>query len=164
MRCPNCLSRMKFHGEICPKCGTKLKDIKQASFQMVKKVRKEYQPELVVYTTVFPKDLSFSNTLLFCIFLGWCGGHLYYVQRYFKAILQTVFMGLFLFIIFPIGIYLDHGDVGFLTSFISFMVSSQLYILPSALGALAVIMWVLDFIKILTKHFPVPVVMPEKEK
>ena len=164
MLCPNCGARIKLKSDMCVKCGTKLCDIKDASFQMVKKVRKEYQPDLIVYSTAFPKDLSYKKTLLFCIFLGWMGGHLYYTQRYFKAIMLSVLSGIFLICIFPIPFYVEYGSVGFLTPLTSFLVNSQLYLLPSALGAITIILWVFDFIKILTRHFPVPVVLPEKKK
>lgn len=164
MRCPNCGARLKLRLGICPKCKTKLKEIEEASFCLVKKARKEYEPEKVVYTTVFPKDLSFKNTLLYCIFLGWIGGHLYYVQRYFKAIMQSVLMGLFLFFSIPAAVMMETGSAGFLTPLTSFMVTTNFYVIPCVFGAIAVIMWAFDLIKLLTRHFPVPVVMPEKKK
>ena len=164
MRCPNCGAKMKVKFGICPKCQTKLSDIKEASFNLVKKVRKEYEPERVVYTTIFPKDLSFKKTLLLCVFFGWMGAHLYFVARYFKAIMLSVMTGIFLFTIIPVASMLKLGSAGFLTGYANFMLSTNLIVLPCALGAIAVIMWAFDIIKLSTRHFDVPVVMPEKKK
>ena len=164
MRCPNCGARIKLKYGICPTCHTKVSDIKEASFSLVRKMRKEYQPERVVYTTIFPKDLSFKSTLLFCIFLGWAGGHAYYVQRYFKASMHTLLSLMFLFFMVPCAWLLKYGTAGFLTPMAAFLLQTNLIILPSVCGAIAVIIWFSDIVKLLTRHFEVPVVMPEKKK
>ena len=164
MRCPNCGAKIKLKFGICPKCQTKISEIKEASFSLVRKARKEYEPEKVVYTTIFPKDLSFKNTLLMCIFLGWAGGHSYYVQRYFKAIMQSVLSAIFLFLVMPCACFLKYGSAGFLNPLAIFLLSTNLIVIPSICGAVAVMLWFLDLIKLLTRRFEVPVVMPEKEK
>lgn len=163
MRCPNCGARIKLKYGICPKCQTKVTDIKEASFSLVKKMRKEYQPERVVYTTIFPKDLSYMKTLLLCIFLGWTGAHAYYVQRYFKASMQTLLTVLFLFFVIPCAYFVKFGTAGFLTPLTIFMIRTNFIIIPCICGAIAFIMWITDIIRLLTKHFEVPVVMPEKK-
>lgn len=164
MRCPNCGARMKIKYGVCPKCHTKLSDIKEASFNLVKKARKEYEPEKVVYTTVFPKDLSYKKTLLLCIFTGLFGGHSYFVQRYFKAIMQTCMFSIFLLLSIPSAYLLKYNSVGFLTPIMEFLIQTNLFIIPCVLGAVAVILWVLDIIKLITRRFEVPVVMPENKK
>lgn len=164
MLCPNCGARIKLKFGVCPKCHTKLSEIKEASFSLVRKARREYEPDKVVYTTIFPKDLSFKNTLLFCIFLGWMGGHAYYVQRYFKASMHSLLSFLFLFFLIPAACLLKLGTAGVLTQMAVFMLQTNLIVLPSVCGAAAVIMWITDIVKLLTRRFNVPVVMPEKKK
>lgn len=164
MRCPNCGAKIKLRYGICPKCQTKISEIKEASFSLVRKARKEYEPEKVVYTTIFPKDLSYKNTLLLCIFLGWAGGHAYYVQRYFKASMHTLLSVIFLFFVLPCAFLLQYGTAGLFDPLAIFLLKTNLIILPSACGAAAVVMWMTDLIRLVTRRFEVPVVMPEKKK
>lgn len=164
MRCPKCGAKIKKGSNICIKCGTKMEEITNASHSQVKKAKQEYQPELVVYSTYFPKDLSYKRTLLLCIFLGYFGAHLYYVKRYFKAIAMTVMMAAFLLCAVPVGFFMQYGDASFFNPLVTFLMTTGLYVIPSALGAICMVMWVMDLIKIITKNFPVPVVLAEKDK
>ncbi len=164
MRCPSCGTKIRRGNSQCLKCGTKIKQIQNASHKMVSKVRKEYQPELVVYTTCFPPDLSYKKTLLYCIFFGWFGGHLYFVKRYAKAIVMTIMAVIFLVCGFPVGIFLQSGDAGIFNPLVALLLTSNVYAIPCAIGALNFIMWILDIIKIITKTFSVPVVLAEDEK
>lgn len=164
MRCPNCSARMRKDFNQCIKCGTKIEDIKKASHLLALKARKEYQPDLVVYSTIFPSDLSYKKTLLLCIFLGWFGMHCYFVHRYFKAILLSCFSAVFLIFAVPLGSFLQTGDAGFLTDFMATLVGTGLYVFPCTLGAIAVLMWAFDILELCFKNFPVPVVLPEPEK
>ncbi len=162
MRCPNCGGRIRRGNDRCLKCGTKVDDIKKASHQLAIKARKEYEPDKVVFSTVFPKDLSYKTTLVLCIIFGWMGLHCYYVKRNFKAILLSCFTAAFMIFIIPFGIFMQTGEIGFLTNFMRSLLASGLYIIPCVLGALCVIVWVLDFFALCFKNFSVPVVMPEK--
>lgn len=164
MRCPNCGAKIRKGNDRCLKCGTKLEQIEGASHKKVSTARKEYQPELVVYTTVFPVDLSYKHTLIYSIFFGWFGGHLYFVKRYFKAIMMSVMSVIFLICGFPIGVFLKTGDAGIFNPLVSFLMTGDIYIIPCVLGAIGVIMWVVDIIKIITRTFPVPVVLAENKK
>jgi len=164
MRCPNCGAKIRKGDDRCLKCGTKVEQIKEASNARVRQVRKEYQPELVVYTTVFPKDLSYKKALLWCIFFGWLGAHCYYVKRYIKGVVLSVMSAIFLICSLPMGIFWQTGDAGIFNPMVSLLLSSEIYVIPSTIGALAVIMWVIDFVRILTHNFSIPVVLAENKK
>ncbi len=162
MRCPNCGARIKRGSSGCTKCNTNLKQISNASNKKVSQVRKEYQPELVVYSTVFPEDLSWKNTLLWCIFFGWMGAHCYYVKRYIKGIIMSVMFSFFLFCGMIMFMVWQVGSAGFLNPIADILVKSDLYSIPSVIGIIAVIMWIFDIIKLATRNFKVPVVLSEK--
>lgn len=162
MRCPNCGARIRKGSSGCVKCNTDLKQISNASNKKVSQVRKEYQPELVVYSTVFPDDLSWKSTLLWCIFLGWMGAHCYYVKRYAKAIVMTVMFSIFLFCAMIMFMVYQVGSVGFLNPIADILMYSDVYAIPSTIGIIAVIMWIFDIAKLATKTFKVPVVLSEK--
>lgn len=161
MRCPKCGANIKKYQDRCPKCLTKIKQIENASFNQVKTAKAEFQPEKVVYSTVFPKDLSWKNTLLLCIFLGWMGAHYYYVKRYFKAICLSVMMFTFLLFNLPMVYLLEYGSAWIFTDFAIWVSTSNAYIISSVIGALAVIMWLCDILLLCFKRFKVPVVLEE---
>ena len=159
MRCPNCGARMKKGDNMCARCGTKLSQIENASHQAVVKVRAEFQPEKVVLSTVWPKDLSYRNTLLFCIFLGLFGGHYFYTKRYVPAIIYCSVWSIFLLTIiigsaiagggFP---YFESNNINHIVAFVC------------CGGALISVLWLTDIIKIIFKRFNVPVVLEENKK
>ncbi len=162
MRCPNCGAKIKKGNDRCLKCGTMVEDIKKASHQMAIKARKEYEPNKVVLSTIFPSDLSYKKTLILCLLFGWMGLHCYYVKRNFKAILLTCFTVVFLIFIIPFGIFMQTGEVGFLTNLMTKMLFTKFYVIPCVLGAICVLVWASDFVALCFKNFAVPVVMPEK--
>lgn len=158
MRCPTCGARMKKDAGICIKCGTKLEQIKKASHQAVAKARAEYEPEKVVLSSYFPSDLNYTKTLLFCIFLGLFGAHYFYVKRPIPGIIYAVCWSAFLIFYIIAGILtVEQGE------FVSFS-SYGLQVLQffiSVAGALVVIFWVGDIIKLALKRFKVPVVLQD---
>ena len=161
MRCPKCGANIKKYQDRCSKCLTKISQIENASFKKVAEAKLEYQPEKIVYSTIFPKDLSRKKTMLFCIFLGWMGAHCYYVKRYFKAIVISVMMFVFLLFNVPMVYYLQFGSAWIFTPLAEWVTVSGAYIVSSTLGALALIIWLMDILLICTKRFKVPVVLEE---
>ena len=160
MRCPKCGSRIPRGSPICFKCGTKLTQIQEASFQAVKQARADYEYDKIVLSSTFPKDLSYVKTLLMCIFLGFFGGHYFYVKRYTPAIIYLVCTLYFLVFITLPGIY-----TGFAKDTPLYLPDPTLnFFLTIAciVGALMVFFWISDIIKIATKRFKVPVVLKEK--
>lgn len=159
MRCPKCSARMNKNASVCFKCGTKLSQIQHASHQAVKKARAEYEPEKVVYTTHFPSDLSYPATLIMCIFLGLFGGHYFYTKRPIPGIIFAVCWTAFLLFFLISGL-----TIGFVNGYPDFEahglgVASVFF---SMLGALVVLFWLVDVIRIAVKKFKVPVVLEDK--
>lgn len=159
MRCPKCGHKIKRYEFGCSKCGLKMSDIEKASFNKVDIVKAEYQPERVVYSSFFPADLSYKKVLLLCIFLGWAGAQYYSTKRPIKGALLTI--GSVLFLITSIAMSLTvYGIGGFLMPLGGWLLSTGIYIFPCIFGALCVIVWIFDIIKLSTKQFKVPVVLP----
>ncbi len=159
MRCPNCGARMNKQAGVCLKCGTKLSQIQTASHQAVKQARAEYEPEKVVYTTMWPKDLSCRNTLLFCIFLGLFGAHYFYVKRPIPGTIFCVGWSIFL-LFYIIAASLTYGDGGGFPVFEGDLQIVAVFI--SIIGALVFVYWIADIIRIAFKRFKVPVVLQTK--
>ena len=159
MRCPCCGGKIKKNENMCVRCGTRLSDIENASHQAVKTAREEFTPEKIVLTTVWPKDLSYKNTLLMCIFLGLFGGHYFYVKRKVPAIIYLVSWSIFLLFTFISSQYTTGSDP--IPQFESHSLE-LLYGFACFIGAMVVILWIMDIIKIAFKHFNVPVVLDTK--
>ena len=158
MRCPCCGGRIKKNENMCVRCGTKLKDIENASHQAVKQAIAEYTPEKVVLTTVWPKDLSFRNTLLMCIFFGLFGGHYFYVKRKVPGFIYLAIWCIFL--VFTV-ISSQYTTDDLIPHFESHSLE-VLYGFACFGGAMIAILWIMDIIKIVLKHFNVPVVLDTK--
>ena len=159
MRCPKCGHKIKRYEMGCSKCGLKMSDIQKASFEKVDVVKAEYQPEKVVYSSFFPADLSYKKVLLLCIFLGWAGAQYYSTKRPIKGALMTVASVLFILTTTSMSLTLK-GMGGILEPLGVWLLNSGIYIFPCIFGALCVIVWIFDIIKISTKQFKVPVVLP----
>ena len=97
---------------------------------------------------------AITKLLLYAIFLGIFGVHLFYVKRYKR--------GLFAAISFPVALFfqiLSMFVVGF-----SGVVFMQL-LFDIAIGALTfnILFWISDVIAIIFRGFKVPIVLGEKE-
>ena len=160
MRCPNCGAKIQKTSNICLGCGTKLTQIENASNKDITKARKEYQPEKVVYSSVFPKDLSYKKTLLLAIFLGVFGAHRYYTKQYISAIIMSVTATVFTLFFGILGmIFGNVGIQGFII--VSSNTLNAFSSIISLLGAINIIAWAFDIIKLATKTYKVPVVLAE---
>lgn len=162
MRCPTCGAKFPKNANICLHCGTQLSQIQKASNKAVVKARKEYQPELVVYSSVFPNDLSYKKTLLLCIFLGLFGAHRYYTKQTLSAVIMTVLWSLMLFFSTIMGLqmggFINVGDIGITSN-----VLSSVFGVVSFAGACVIIKWGFDLFRLIFKGYKVPVVLAEKD-
>lgn len=164
MRCPKCGARIPHESHICFKCGTRLTQIREASFLAVKEAKRTYQPEKIVYSTIFPKDLSYKNTLLMCLFLGLFGGHYFYTQRYPHAISYLICSAYFFACIIVPG-----AMVGFQVDFTIVIQSvyntptlDAIFVMSCVCGAIIFVLWIKDIFALIFKKFKVPVVLKEK--
>lgn len=162
MRCPNCGAKFQKSANICLKCGTKLSQIQNASNLDAVKARKEYQPEKVVYSTVWPKDLSYKKTLVLSIFFGLFGGHKYYTRNYIGGILYSIFTTLFLVYFGVLGVIYEGYSIEFVAALSNSQILTMFTGIVSMIGALMIVLWVWDIIKICTKRFKVPVVLADR--
>ena len=160
MRCPCCGGRIRKDETMCVRCGTKLGQIENASHQAVIKARQEFTPEKVVLTTIWPKDLSYKNTLLMCIFLGLFGGHYFYVKRKVPGIIFAVCWTIFLIFTWIGGQYSTSDDP---TPQFDSHALEILFGFACCAGALIVVLWFMDILKIAFKRFNVPVVLEENK-
>ena len=162
MRCPNCGAKFQKSANICLKCGTKLSQIQNASNLDALKARQEYQPDKIVYSTVWPKDLNYKKTLLLSIFFGLFGAHKYYTRNYLGGILYSIFSVLFIVYFGVLGLIYQGYSLDFVTAISNSQTLSMFTGLISMIGALMIILWVWDIIKICTKTFKVPVVLADR--
>ena len=156
MKCPKCGARFNKALNVCRYCGTNIKQIETASHNAVTEAKENFEPEKIVLSTIWPADLSRKNTFWLCLFLGLFGAHNFYTKRYFKAlaILVTWAIGLVLFWIFMIMTLVNpEMYAGFI----------HIYLfgggLPGLFLAVAVLMWIFDFAKIVMRWYKVPVVL-----
>lgn len=158
MRCPNCGAKFPKNANVCLHCGTEMNQLVTASNKAVSKAKKEYQPELIVYSSIFPSDLSYKNTLLLCIFLGLFGAHRYYTKQYISAILMTVFWSITLIFSAILGLFWG----GYLTLNMDLYLFESITSFVSIGGVVVLIRWIYDIVLLALKKYKVPVVLGKK--
>ena len=158
MRCPNCGAKFPKNANVCLHCGTEMNQLVTASNKAVSKAKKEYQPELIVYSSIFPSDLSYKNTLLLCIFLGLFGAHRYYTKQYISAILMTIFWSITLIFSAILGLFWG----GYLTLNMDLYLFESIASFVSIGGGVVLIRWIYDMVLLALKKYKVPVVLGKK--
>lgn len=158
MRCPNCGAKFPKNANVCLHCGTEMNQLVTASNKAVSKAKKEYQPELIVYSSIFPSDLSYKNTLLLCIFLGLFGAHRYYTKQYISAILMTVFWSITLIFSAILGLFWG----GYLTLNMDLYLFESITSFVSIGGVIVLIRWIYDIVLLALKKYKVPVILGKK--
>ena len=158
MRCPNCGAKFPKNANVCLHCGTEMNQLVRASKKDVSKAKKEYQPELIVYSSIFPSDLSYKNTLLLCIFLGLFGAHRYYTKQYISAILMTVFWSITLIFSAILGLFWG----GYLTLNMDLYLFESITSFVSIGGVVVLIRWIYDIVLLALKKYKVPVILGKK--
>lgn len=158
MRCPNCGAKFPKNANVCLHCGTEMNQLVTASNKAVSKAKKEYQPELIVYSSIFPSDLSYKKTLLLCIFLGLFGVHRYYTKQYISAILMTVFWSITLIFSAILGLFWG----GYLTLNMDLYLFESITSFVSIGGVVVLIRWIYDIVLLALKKYKVPVILGKK--
>ena len=152
MRCPICDARLE-SGIVCKYCNVTKEQVENASNKKVKEYRKTDREDLVYFTNVIPKDVSKIKLILFTIFLGVFGVHLFYVQRYKRGLYAVISVSVALFLQI-----LSSFVVGFRNVFIL----ELLYEIAIGAFSFSLLFWISDIIAVLIKRFKVPVVLGEK--
>lgn len=153
MRCPICDAKLE-SGLICKYCNITNEQIENASNKKVSQYRKEDKSDLIYFTNVIPKDISKIKLLLYAIFLGIFGVHLFYVKRYKR--------GLFAAISLPVATFMQLINM-FVVGFRSVVIIEVLFEIVIGCLAFSIIFWISDVISIIFRGFKVPIVLGEKE-
>lgn len=149
-RCPRCNFKVNKVAGVCPNCKLNYAKFDAATNFYAKQALREGDKERVLLRKGCPSDVSRAKLLLFTIFLGWCGGHLYYVGRYK--------MGLFYSAFCLIGIVNAIISAYFKVSPTSDLMQ-VFYLLVLVWGAVLV-MWIVDIAKVCFNKFKIPVSLP----
>ena len=152
MRCPICDAKLE-SGLICKYCGVTKEQIENASNKKVKEYRREDKSDLIYFTNEIPSDVSRIKLLLYAIFLGIFGVHLFYVKRYKR--------GLFYAISLPVSLFFQILSM-VVTNFQSIIFLELLFEISIACFTLCLLLWISDILSIIFKGFKVPVVLGEK--
>lgn len=139
-RCPRCGNKCLKIQEKCPECDLIFSRLQLATNKAAKKKLAHFDRDYVIFTKNLPSDVQWWKLLLYTIFLGWFGGHYYYVGKYIK--------GLFMSLGF---VYLVVGTI-FNAQIVA--ANATLLYLPIAIYALA---WMVSFCYVASKKFKVPI-------
>jgi hypothetical protein len=147
MICPVCYNKIKKNRVTCSVCKFSKNELKTASNKAVSTSRKNGYYDDVIYTSEFPKDLSYKKTLTRAILGGWFGLHNLYVKRKFKGYFSLLTL-----------------IIGFVTSSlvlmgVLFQEYMPLVVYSTMLYVIALALWVIDLINLALKTYKVPVVL-----
>ncbi|MCL2540518.1 MAG: TFIIB-type zinc ribbon-containing protein [Firmicutes bacterium] len=157
MRCPNCGSRFNKGLLACKYCGTTIKQIEEASHSAVVQAKEDYEPEKIVYSSIWPNDISRNNAFWLCMLCGIFGAHNFYTKRYLKATIGLVIWMLGISLFWLLMALMLAGEMYYE------FIDTVLYGggVPAVFLVVAFLMWMWDFFKIVTKTYKVPVVLKD---
>ena len=149
-RCPRCNFKVEEYAGVCPKCRLNYEKFNSATNKEGIKTLAEGDKERVIYRNGCPTDVKKWKLLLFTIFLGFCGGHYFYVGR--KN------WGIFYFVFFLVGVVnaiiqlcLGRTPDGELY---------QVFYLLVLIWGVVLVLWLIDIIKVIFNRFKIPVSLP----
>ena len=146
-KCPRCQNKIMASLKTCPHCSMDFEKFYTATNKEAKQAIREGEKHRVLMRMGVPSDVKMYKLLLMSIFLGFLGGHHYYVGRWKMGLAYSMF-----FIIGCVN--------GVLTTlFKGSMVGGVFAILELlVLGwGLILILWILDVIKIIFNRYKIPV-------
>ena len=152
MRCPICDAKLE-SGILCKYCGVTKEQIESASNKKVKEYKKQDKSDLIYFTNVVPSDVSRVKLILFAIFLGLFGVHLFYVNRYKR--------GLYMVLSFPITLFFNVLSMS-IPGFSGIYILQLMFEVSLLCFVISLIFWISDIMSIIFKGFKVPVVLGEK--
>ena len=132
---------------VCPSCQLKYDKFEMATNKEAKEAYRNGNKEQVILRTGCPSDVKFWKLLLIAIFLGFAGGHHYYVGR--------VKLGAFYSIFCLVGI-----ANAILTVVFGATIRGELWEIFSLLvlvWGVVLFMWIIDVAKICLNKFKIPV-------
>ncbi len=149
-KCPRCHIAVPEQADTCPDCSLSFDRLKIATNKDAKRKLLRNDREFIIRTSVLPSDIKRYKLLLVTIFLGFFGGHCFYVGRYLKG-----------------SIYL----LNFLLAFFCVVFNNKVLavwdgMLMEILGCIIgffVLFWMLDIWLVIFKKFKVPIAIDLKE-
>ena len=146
-RCPRCNTKTPYTSVICPECQLNYQKFESATNQEAKQNLKEGEKEQVLMRKGCPADVDRWKLLLIAIFLGFLGGHHYYVGRYKMGIFYSCFFG-----------------VGIINAILTTMLKSkptgfmyEVFTLLVLIWGVVLFMWIIDIAKICLNKYKIPV-------
>ncbi len=146
-RCPRCEFKVPSEMAVCPRCQLNYQKFEKATNNEAKLAFQLGESERVLYRKGCPSDVSKVKLLLITIFLGFLGGHYYYVGR--------TKMGIFFSIFAFVGIV-----NGLLTFFLKSTPTGDLYQIFYVLvlvWGVVIMLWIVDIAKVCFNRFKIPV-------
>ncbi len=149
-RCPRCDRKVPLHQPKCQHCGLIFARLSKATNDAAKKALRKKEYNKVIYDSVLPRDMNKWKFFFLTLFLGWCGGHQYYIGKTGKGITASVtFAMIFASIWLPTWWWND------------FYLSSVLIILILPFSFTA-IFWIVAIFGILFNKYKVPIAIDEE--
>lgn len=146
-RCPRCKTKVPVEIVHCPECQLNFQKFESATNAEAKQAIRSGEKDRVLMRKGRPKDVKFVPLLLFTIFLGFCGGHYYYVGRYKMGLFFSAFFG-----------------VGIINAIITAMLKTtpkgdlyQIFTLLVLVWGAVLVMWIIDIAKVCVNSFKIPV-------
>lgn len=146
-RCPRCNLKMPIGANVCPGCELNFSKFESATNKAGKIALSEGRKEDVLYRKGCPKDVDKTKLLLMAIFLGFAGGHNYYVGRIGRGLFCTIFF-LFGLMNSILSVVFKATITGWLYEIISILV---------LIWGAVLVMWLFDIINIILNKYKIPV-------
>lgn len=142
-KCPRCGAKV-VSTKFCTNCELIFDRLKYASNKEAKKNLKARNKDYVIYTNVFPSDLSKKKTILLCVFLGFFGVHNFYVGKIFRGIYNLLAM-----IVAILAVVIPTSAFN--------MVYNTILSICMPFIAISMLLWLIDIITLFTNRFKVPI-------
>ena len=149
-RCPRCDRKVFLHQPTCQNCGLIFARLSKATNDAAKKALRKKEYNKVIYDNVLPRDMKKWKFLLIALFLGWCGGHQYYIGKNGKGIASTIsFLMIFTAAFLPIEWWNDY----YLSAVLWVLIMPQ---------AFTTIFWIIGLFAIIFNRYRVPIAIDEE--
>lgn len=146
-KCPRCHTKTASTTVVCPDCQLNYQKFEQATNKEAKINMQQGEKDQILMRKGCPSDVKKWKLILITLFLGFMGGHHYYVGRYKMGIFYTIF--------FIVGVtngvimtMLKTPPTGFIFEIFNLLVLTW--------GAV-LFMWIIDIAKVLFNRYKIPV-------
>lgn len=146
--CPRCKQRCLIALTSCPNCQLNFSKFNEATNKEAKLAIREHRSEDCVMRVGCPSDIKKSKLLILTIFLGLVGVHNYYVGRFVRGIIFSLFfvVGVINTVLsFTIPNVMYNGEFG------------QVFYFLVLCWGIIIILWLFDIFNIIFNRFKIPV-------